>query len=111
MQTTYRTNIRTLCPDRLSGTTFALYYPMSVTITPTIHLNGSSKERLAEDYFAILITLDKAYGLMIENAPHPRDYYVQGDSAYPKARAEHEARVKALYEIRSDIYTILEAVS
>jgi hypothetical protein len=37
-----------------------------------------------------------------------RDYYLQGDFAYAKAREEHQARLASLRKVRDELYGILE---
>ena len=39
--------------------------------------------------------------------PHGRDYYPQGDAAYPTARREHLSRIRRL----SDLYEELAAIA
>ena len=72
-------------------------------MVPTIHLNGTSREALLEQVcnagHAARILADA----LSEMAPNGRDYYPQGDHAYPQARAEHDARLNALTAVQQDL--------
>lgn len=57
---------------------------------PTIHLNGSPRERLLADYHTahkLLNAAADAFGDIDFNA---RNYYVQGDYAFNAARTERD---------------------
>lgn len=60
------------------------------TTLPTIHLNGTGARSLAEEYHALRMALLTAEETLQRATCHPRDFYPQGDSAYPKARSERE---------------------
>ena len=73
------------------------------TPLPTIHLNGTSRETLAEGYDAAedaLYDLIQAFGRIEFNA---RDYYVQGPTAWTAA-------VEARQEINRKIRDIKEYI-
>jgi hypothetical protein len=74
---------------------------------PTIHLNGTSAKSLISMYTdahrAILDAIEK----LEQSAPHGRDYYPQGDSAFEGARSEHIARLTKLTEIQQELETIV----
>lgn len=77
---------------------------------PTIHLNGSSRNTLIEQYKAEYKAVDTALEVLRSNRVlHARDYYVQKDQfAFAKAVEQHSNRIKALTSVRDDLYTILE---
>lgn len=77
--------------------------------TPTIHLNGTGADDLFEQYANAAGALREAVKAL--PVPHGRDYYVQGDDAYGKARAEHEARVAALRDIEGQLHAVLESIA
>jgi hypothetical protein len=57
---------------------------------PSIHLNGTGRERLLADYqsaYKLLCTACDAFAEIEFNA---RDYYVQGDYAFNAARTERD---------------------
>lgn len=77
-------------------------------ILPTIHLNGTSAETLAEGYETAASALRKALECLQDVAPNGRDYYSQGDAAFARARGEHEARLVALRSVMSDLLSLHE---
>lgn len=63
---------------------------------PSIHLNGTGRERLLADYqsaYKLLCTACDAFAEIDFNA---RNYYVQGDYAFNEARSERD-RIRAHY--------------
>lgn len=77
---------------------------------PTVHLNGTGAQQLCEQYHEMCDALNDAIDTLCKNAPHGRDYYPQGDSAFAEARAEHDARIKALTEMRNELMGIFKQV-
>ena len=78
---------------------------------PTVHLNGSSKDDLINQYlsaaqavFAAMESVDKA-------APNARDYYPAGDHAFKEAAAEHRERAQALRRVYDELMAITEYLS
>ena len=76
---------------------------------PTIHLNGTSDADLFKQYADAAGAIRGAIQAL--PVPHGRDYYVQGDDAYKRARSEHDARVAMLRAIEADLRTILESIA
>ena len=70
---------------------------------PTIHLNGTSKEQLVAALCSASYALDNAYAKLKETAPNGRDYYPQGQDAMPRARKEHDDRMRRLDGIKDEI--------
>ena len=63
---------------------------MSDLTLPSIHLNGSGRRKLTEDYSAAynkLIQFRDSFRAIEFNA---RDYYPQGNSAFSKARTDRD---------------------
>jgi hypothetical protein len=77
---------------------------------PTLHLNGTSPERLVEQNQKLVAALRSALDALQEAAPHGRDYYVQGPDAYAKAAAEHRARQEALSKVFDEAKDIQRAL-
>jgi len=77
---------------------------------PTIHLNGTSKDRLIEDLCNASNALNDAYAALKQTAPNGRDYYPQGDDALRKATQEHMSRLKRLDEIKGEINKLTIAI-
>lgn len=83
-------------------------------IAPTVHLNGSGKAALLEQFNGVREAIWAAQKAMSEAHPHGRDYYVQngpeeglyGD-AVRRAAEEHRARLLKLIEIEEEINAIL----
>lgn len=79
---------------------------MTVTV-PTIHLNGSGKERLLEDYKAAHRAVALAAEALCATTPHGRDYYVRGDDVIMQALAEHRARQQLLDTVERQLAEII----
>lgn len=79
--------------------------------TPTIHLNGSSRSSLMEQYGDSWHAVKDAIKVLSQNAPHARDFYVNGPDAFAIAQEEHIARVRALVKVSEDLYAIMLALS
>lgn len=73
---------------------------------PTLHLNGTSRNALAEGYQAALDALNAAVSALEATAPNGRDYYPQGDGALTEASREHLDRITALNKVRAEIYEL-----
>jgi hypothetical protein len=72
-------------------------------ITPTIHLNGTSRDELVRQYTAALDAIFAAIEAVNAMAPNGRDYYPQGDDAYSTARREHIARMAKLSDLYEEV--------
>ena len=80
-------------------------------IKPTIHLNGTSKERLLEDIEEAYNALNVAFAKMKEVTPNGRDYYPQGPDAIYKAQDEHRARMQKLTDVQIDLQELAEHIA
>jgi len=76
---------------------------------PTIHLNGTGATDLFKQYADGAEAIREALRQL--PVPHGRDYYVQEDGAYERARAESQARADKLREILEELEGILEHVA
>jgi len=72
---------------------------------PTLHLNGSGYDNLNPQYRGALEALRTARQAL--PVPHGRDYYVQEDGAFEKARAQFEAQLHKLEEVEEELSGIL----
>jgi hypothetical protein len=79
--------------------------------TPSIHLNGTSRQALFEAYSEASSAVRRAISATVAAAPHARDYYPQGEGAFAQAQAEHVVRMGKLAAVRDELYAILEAIS
>jgi hypothetical protein len=72
---------------------------------PTLHLNGSGYDNLYGDYREALQALQDAKDKLPR--PHGRDYYVQDDQAFTKAREQFNAQMTKLREVEEELTAIL----
>lgn len=102
--------------DAASGLLAPRTRPLPVMF-PTVHFNGTGRAQLlqqlrdaqtavaaaqtAPDGRSGRTALRAAIEAVDSAAPHGRDYYPQGDTAYVRARDEHVARIRALERIAS----------
>lgn len=77
---------------------------------PTIHINGTSRERLLEALVNANDALIRAQMAVAETAPNARDYYPQGPDAIRHADREHLARMQKLIDVRQELEDIAEAI-
>ena len=80
-------------------------------ITPTIHMNGTSKKDLLEGYCKIMHALHETLARMQEYSPNARDYYVQSPTAYAAARDQYQRQFKAINEVLQEIEQIVEEIA
>lgn len=78
---------------------------------PTIHLNGTSKERLLDQLTDAGLALSRALDELSEATPNGRDYYPQGATAFAEAMGEHKARVYKLREVYNELSALTEAIA
>lgn len=78
---------------------------------PTIHLNGTPRERFLESFCEARDAVRVAMAALRETTPNGRDYYPQGDLALSAASAEHAARVRALQGVHDDLADLAEGVA
>lgn len=77
-------------------------------IKPTIHINGSDKKEMVA---LNLNAVDKIWEAISECErcyPNARDYYPQGNGAYPQAKKEFEEQLAKLTEVRQYFYSMVE---
>jgi hypothetical protein len=70
---------------------------------PTIHINGTSRERLLEALSDAGEALRKAREALAQTAPNGRDYYPQGLDALRAAEREHWARMEKLFQVQQEL--------
>lgn len=79
-------------------------------MVPTIHLNGSSPTNLRDANRLVGDALRQLAELMVDAEPNSRDYYLQGDGAYNRARSEHVARLDMVRRLRLEYTYIVEKI-
>ena len=72
---------------------------------PTLHLNGSGWNNLSPQYREALEAIRTAKEKIPR--PHGRDYYVQENGAFERARAQFEGQMAKLDEVEEELTGIL----
>ena len=80
-------------------------------IKPTVHLNGTSAQSLANQYGHARQKVREALEALQHIETHGRDYYVQGPNAYHIAAEQHQRRVTYLSMVHDDLLEIEMHVS
>ena len=76
--------------------------PTTTNLTvPSVHLNGTGRKTLQEDYFRAYRALDEAIEAFYKIEFNARDYYVQDDGAFFKARTERECELQRFAQIKA----------
>jgi hypothetical protein len=83
---------------------------MDKQIFPTVHLNGTAADDLANQLADALAALQEAQAKLALAAPNARDYYPQGPSATQSAYAQHAYRVNGLQQVANELAAILNDV-
>jgi hypothetical protein len=73
---------------------------------PTIHLNGSSKQFLIDQWSKTMEMLRLSMDCMRDCTPNGRDYYPQGEGVTEKARDEHADRSRKIQEVHDELMQI-----
>ena len=68
---------------------------------PTIHLNGTGAQSLADEYHAVYRALDMASDALAAATCNARDFYPQGDAAWQQAREERAEMFRKLAEVQA----------
>ncbi len=63
---------------------------------PTLHLNGTSKTDLDQEYTAAYHAIGKAIDALAATTLNARDYYPQASGAYYQARSERDEALDQL---------------
>jgi hypothetical protein len=78
---------------------------------PTIHMNGTSRNRLLDDICEATDALERAYQAIKRCAPNGRDYYPQGPEALTTATNEHMDRLRKVEAVQSELNALAEAIA
>jgi hypothetical protein len=68
---------------------------------PTIHLNGTGAQSLADEYHAVYQAIDRACEALATATCNARDFYPQGNGAYQQARKERDDAFLKLKEVQN----------
>ena len=80
-------------------------------MTPTIHLNGTSKRELLEQQLTAMNAVSAARAALAAAAPNGRDYYPQGNEAIQHALDEHATRLGYLETVFAELEAIAQHIS
>lgn len=80
------------------------------TMVPTIHLNGTNKQALLDEYEAAIVKLNEAQEALGKVTVHGRDFYVQEGNAISVAIEQQVARIKKLREVEYELRHIWEGI-
>lgn len=77
---------------------------------PTIHMNGTNRNRLLDDICGATNALREAIRKLCETGPNGRDYYPQGPDAFRAAQAEHQSRLERLGSVQTELEALALAI-
>lgn len=70
-------------------------------VVPSIHLNGSGFKNLTEQYEEAIEAVSNTINTL--PVPHGRDYYVQEEGSFERARDQFNAQVLKLDALREEL--------
>lgn len=74
------------------------------TILPIVNNNGTSRNELIQQRRNVVHKIDDALYELRQMYPHGRDYQTdKTGEVYPKAREQHERRLKVLTELQNEL--------
>lgn len=79
-------------------------------LTPTVHMNGTSREELIQQLCDAHHAINKAQEVLAQAAPNGRDYYPQGADAMWTAQKQHRTRVARLAATAAELMAIAEII-
>jgi hypothetical protein len=74
---------------------------------PSIHLNGTGRKMLTDDYGTAYRALQTAFRAFQSIEFNARDYYPQGGDAFAQARTQRDIQLHHLAEVRHYLETHL----
>lgn len=77
---------------------------------PAIHLNGTSEVGLIEPLMKARDLTIAAQRALTNASPHGRDYYVQSETAYQRARGQHLQRHDYLSAVIDELGWIIQGI-
>jgi|GEM_PF-2849958 len=79
----------------------------SLSPSPSVHMNGDTLDELIKQYNDVCESSLILMNSMKKNSPHARNFYIQGEEAYPAYRKAYEERYIAVNEIYKENLAIL----
>jgi hypothetical protein len=80
-------------------------------MVPMVHLNGTSKQSLLDQYENAIKALEDAKDVLLKSAPNGRDYYPKGPDAYEIARKQHYSRTAKINQVINELTSIVEEIA
>ena len=77
---------------------------------PTLHLNGTGKTTLRDEYANAYAAIDKAIDALAAATLNGRDYYPQAEGAYYQARRERDAALDQLRQAHQYVGEMLMGI-
>ena len=84
---------------------------MKKIVHPTVHLNGTSREELIDQYSGIFTAIRATRQALQNSAPHSRDYPPHGFSSYPEAREQYQRWTKMLTDLEEEVMNVAVEVA
>lgn len=81
-----------------------------MTVPPIVHMNGTAREDLLDQRFALIDAITAAGDALAKAAPNARDYYPKGPEYTEAANRQHDRRTAALKAITAELYEEIEAI-
>jgi hypothetical protein len=81
-------------------------------IAPIVHMNGSGKSQLIDQYMKVYHELNKALDDACKATPHPRDYYVSNKEGQWNAAHEEYAQevLRKLKDAKDYVFNLAIAI-
>ena len=84
---------------------------MDALQTPRVHLNGTPKQTLMDEYLQALDAARQAYNVVgVRGCPNQRDYYPLGAAAWDSAIHEHNVRMAKLKDVCDELEALVIAI-
>lgn len=78
---------------------------------PLVHLNGTSKQSLLDQYENAIKALEDAKEVLLKSAPNGRDYYPLEEGAYGIAFNQHVTRIGKIDSVINELASIVEEIA
>jgi hypothetical protein len=85
--------------------------PAPVYTLPTIHLNGTGAQSLADEYLAVYRAIDQANDALAAATCNARDFYPQEPGAYARAMSQRYEAFRKLKEVQAYAQAWIERAS
>jgi hypothetical protein len=80
-------------------------------ITPTVHLGGTARQSLLDQFMEAGHALSLALSKMQDACPNGRDYYLRGPDALSMAMQAHASRVARVQSVMAEYGALCESVA